>query len=421
MKRFISKYWQQIILAVLAIVVFCFWMFRYPFIPVVQEMSQLFLWTGDYFVERIVIPGGLAQYLGEMIAQFFINPVNGAIAYTAIFIVTQQLSSQWLRQLFPSMKVVFRLALSLIVPVVLWRLAMLPYISLTVPVATILVLGAGCVLLNISQKPPFRKRFWALLLTIPVMYWLAGPVAILLVFCCIRWIPVTVTLFAACLIGSSFLVSYPLRQIVKGIDYIDYDKDVGKEMGTYEEMECDMLVRQKEWQQIIRKFQHPTSPAVRSAVLLAYHKTGQMSKRELFANLVVPSEHQDKVPSVFNIGDVHFIVNFGSVSSAFMVSDMAYLLQWTNISQRTAFEAMEFIPNYNKSGRALKRLVETNIISGHYDVARKYIDILEKTTFYRKWAQSMRPLVDNPESIKKHPFLHEAQKSYANTEDIFFI
>ena len=138
-------------------------------------------------------------------------------------------------------------------------------------------------------------------------------------------------------------------------------------------------------------------------------------------NLLVPVEQQDYAPSVFNRGYMEFVVNFGSVSSAFMVSDMAYLLYWTNISQRAAFEAMEYIPNYNKSGRALKRLVETNIISGHYDVARKYISILENTTFYRRWARSMRQFTDNPESIKNNPFFNKAQESYATTEDIFFI
>ena len=405
------------ILAVLAVTVFCFWLFLYPFIPIVREMSQLFLWTGDYFVERIMIPGGLAQYLGEMIAQFFINPVNGAIAYTAIFIVTQQLSSQWLRKAFPSLNEVYRFVLSLILPVIVWRLAMLPQIPLTLTMAVILVLCAGCMMMTISKT----KRRWALLIAIPVMYWLAGPAAILLVLCCLRWMPVTVTLFAACVIGSSYVTPYPLRQVAMGIDYLAADNRIGMQMSTYEEMECDMLVRQKEWQQIIRIFQNPVSPAVRSAVLFAYHKTGQMGKQELMNNLVVPSEQQDSSPSVFNAGDRHFVVNFGSVSSAFIVSDIAYMLYWTNISQRVAFDAMEYIPNYNKSGRALKRLVETNIVSGHYDVARKYIAILEKTTFYRKWAQSMRPLTDNPELIKNNSFLHEAQQSYANTEDIFFI
>lgn len=380
MNGFITKHWQQMVITVLAATVFCYWLFLYPFIPVVREMSQLFLWTDDYFLERIMIPGGLALYLGEMISQFFINPVNGAIAYTIIFLVARQLSDRWLRQFFPTMKVACRFALSLILPVILMWLAMLPYVPLTLTMAVILVLGAGCVVMAV----PRTKRLWVLLLAIPVTYWLAGPA-------------------------------------VKGIDYIAYDKEVGKEMGTYEEMECDMLFRQGEWQQIIRRFPQPESPAVRSAVLIAYHKTGQTDKQELMNNLVIPREQQGNSRSVFNIGGMHFYVNFGSLSSAFMVSDMAYQLYWTNIAQQAAFEAMEYVPTCNKSGRALKRLVETNIISRHYDAARKYISILEKTTFYRRWAQSMRPLVDHPEAIGSHPFLQAAQKEYDNSTDIFFI
>lgn len=412
-----SKYWQYIILTTLAVVVFCYWLFLFPFIPIIREVSQLFLWTGDYFMERIVIPGGFAQYLGEMISQFFINPVNGAIAYTAVFLLAQLLSSRWLRQFFPSMKTVYRFMLSLIVPAILWRLVMVPCIPLTVPIAVILVMCVGCVIMTI----PSTKRLWVLLPTMPVLYWLAGPASVLLALCCFRWIPLTVTLLAAYVIGSSFLTPYPLRQVAQGIDYYNYDKEVGKEMGTYEEMECDMLLRQGEWHKIISKFQRPESPAVRSVVLLAYHKTGQMDKQDLFANLVVPREQQINTPTVFNTGDMFFIVNFGSLSSAFLVSDISYQLHWNNIAQRAAFEAMEYIPNYNKSGRALKRLVETNIISGHYDVARKYISILEKTTFYSDWARSMRQLVDHPELIGNYPFLYSAQREYENTTDIFFI
>ncbi len=247
------KYWQPIILVILSTMIFCYWLFLYPFIPVVREITQLFLWTEGYFTERIVIPGGLAQYLSEMISQFFINPINGAVAYTIIFIVTQQLSSFWLRLSFPLLKTFYRFVLSLILPAILWRLAMLPQISLTVTIAIILVLGAGCIVMTIPQK----KRIWAILLAIPVMYWLTGPIAILLVFCCIRWIPLTITLFAACLIGSSYLVSYPLRQVAMGIDYMAADNRVGMQMSTYEEMECDMLIRQGKWHEIIRKFKNP--------------------------------------------------------------------------------------------------------------------------------------------------------------------
>ena len=88
----------------LAISVFCFWLFLYPFIPVVREMSILFLWNTDYLMERLAIPGGLAQYLGEGVAQFFVNPFNGAIIYAVLFVVAQLLSMKLLKQFFPTIK-----------------------------------------------------------------------------------------------------------------------------------------------------------------------------------------------------------------------------------------------------------------------------------------------------------------------------
>lgn len=96
-KAIIFRFWEHVAVALLAIVVFCFWLFGYPFIPVAREMSVLFLWNCDYLTERLVLPGGMAQYLGECIAQFFLNPVNGALAYAILFILAQKLSSKLLR------------------------------------------------------------------------------------------------------------------------------------------------------------------------------------------------------------------------------------------------------------------------------------------------------------------------------------
>lgn len=255
-----------------------------------------------------------------MTGQFFFNPMNGAIAYSILFLVVRQLSGLWLRLAFPSLKALWRFLLSLALPAVLWCLAMVPQIPLTVTMAVILVLGAGCALMALPQA----KRPWAMLPAFPVMYWLAGPAAVLLVLCRVRWMPATVAMCAASLVGSACLTNYPLRQVARGIDYYDFDEDVGKLMGTYEEMECDMLFRQGEWHEIIRRFPQPESPAVRSAVLIAYHKTGQLGRQELMNNLVIPREPHGNSLSVFNIGDAFFVVNFGSLSSAFMVSDMAH-------------------------------------------------------------------------------------------------
>ena len=414
-ETFIFRFWEHIVVAFLAIMVFCFWFFFYPFIPVVREMSQLFLWTGDYLAERLVIPGGMAQYLGECIAQFFLNPANGALTYAILFVVAQQLASKLLRQFFPTVKGKVRFPLSLVPPALLWYMAMLPHIPLTPTVAALLVMTAGCVVMSIQTK---RIRLIVLCLLIPVMYWLTGPLAALLVLCAIRWIPLTATLFAASLIGSSYVTPYPLRQIAKGIDY---DWSGVKEMGSYEEMECDMLIRQQRWDKILQKFQSPASPAVRSACLLASYQCGRIGYQELMSSIVIPVGLYESTPSVFCLDDLHFNVYFGGLSSAFIVSELATQLSWTAISQRAAFEAMEFIPNYNKSGRALKTLTEICIITEQYDLARKYLAILDETTFYRRWVRKMRPLVDNPQLIEQYPFMKKSRDTYLKNKDFFFV
>lgn len=242
-KTFIPHSWQCIIMALLAIGVFCFWFFLYPFIPVMRESSQLFLWNTDYLMERLAIPGGLAQYLGEAVIQFFLNPFNGAIIYAILFVVTQLLTKKligrflWRKQIIRSS--LFTFTFSLIPPIILWLLAMLPQVPLTPTIAIILVMGTGCGIMGLRSK---RARLLVLCVMIPFMYWLTGPAAILLTLCSVRWIPLTAPLFVVCLVGSSYFVPYPLKQIAKGIDY---NWSGIKEMGTYEEMECDMLIRQK--------------------------------------------------------------------------------------------------------------------------------------------------------------------------------
>lgn len=413
-KTFLSTYWQQLVLILCAVAVFCFWFFLYPFVLVMREMAVLFLWNSDYFMERIVLPGGFAQYIGEFIVQFFQNPINGAFAYAVLFLLEQQLASQWLHQFFPSLKNLYRFALSLILPLVLWRIAMIPSIPMTVTVAIILVLGVGCIIMTMKKK----MRLMSLCLLIPITYWLTGPATVLLLLCCIRWIPLTAVIFAACLIGSSWITPFPLGKIAKGIDY-DWSGD--KEVGTYEELECDMLIRTKKWDKILRNFHNPMSPAVQSAILLAKYQTGQIGQQELMQRMIPPVNIPGFEPSVFNSNGLHLIVSLRSLSSAFMVSDIALHLNMHNVSQRAAFEAMEYIPNHNKSGRAMKQLVETSIITGQFDLAKKYLFILEDTFFYRKWAQKMRLLVEHPEQIKNFPFYQKSQELYANTDDYFFI
>jgi hypothetical protein len=69
------------------------------------------------------------------------------------------------------------------------------------------------------------------------------------------------------------------------------------------------------------------------------------------------------------------------------------------VAQRTVFEAQEAILDFQKSARCYKRLAQTNLIIGSYEVARKYLMALQKTLFYRDWANETLPLLGNEEAI----------------------
>ena len=81
--------------------------------------------------------------------------------------------------------------------------------------------------------------------------------------------------------------------------------------------------------------------------------------------------------------------------------------------------AQEAILDFQKSARCYKRLAQTNLITGNYEVARKYLMTLRKTLFYRDWANETLPLLGNEKAIAKHPEYGRLRKmSYK--EDFYF-
>lgn len=393
LKTWVRSYWQGLLTAVFAVAVFCFWRFGLSHLMLAREQSQLFLWNTDYLVERLAVPGGLAQYLGEFIVQFFINPFYGACWYVVLLVTAQLLSRRLLSFINLPLLHNKRYLLSFLLPGVLWYLACNPNIPMTPVVAVVLTL----VLMNLLPKGR-RARWITASVMAPVGYWLVGPAIILLVVYVFHWLPLL--LLAACVVGSLWLVPYPSRQILRGIDY--YWE--GDKMGTYEEMKYDMLMRQQQWSAIAARYQEkPTeSPAIQNVAYLALWKEQRIDQQQLYSGLSLTTQ------------------SLKSISSAFMASEAAMQIGMVNISQRSVFEAMEATPNYNKSARALRRLVETNIITGQYEVALKYISLLEETTFYKGLAQQMRQLAAHPEKIKDYSSYQRMKEAYDNGEDMLF-
>ena len=86
---------------------------------------------------------------------------------------------------------------------------------------------------------------------------------------------------------------------------------------------------------------------------------------------------------------------------AVLLSDIYYSMGHVAQSQRYAFELNE--KKNNMSPRMLQRLVQTNIIYGHYRVAEKYLLWLKKTLFYKEWAEKQENFLYNDVAVEKDP------------------
>lgn len=401
-KIIIGTNWRWMLTTVFAVAVFCFWMFELPFLMAAREQVQLFLWNSDYLMERLAVPGGLAQYLGEFIVQFFVKNVYGALWYAVLFVAVQLLTWQLMRSKQRMAKSSWIYLLSFIPSVILWYLACNPKIPMTPIVAVLLTL----VLMNLLPKHQKACRIAAFAM-IPIGYWLLGPAVVLLALyllftrgsnVMLRITPLILLVF--CVVGSSWLTPYPLKQIARGVDYY-WEKET---MGTFEEMEYDMLMRQQRWDEMIEKYHQKGSESlsVNNAVLIVMWQQKRIDQQEVMRRINLDQRALKNIPS------------------AFLMSEVCMPLGMTNMSQRAAFEAMEAIPNYNKSARALQQLVQTNMITGNPKVALKYLSLLEQTTFYRGWARKMKNMVKQPELMKQHPHFHQLKEIYDHGEDMLF-
>jgi hypothetical protein len=59
-----------------------------------------------------------------------------------------------------------------------------------------------------------------------------------------------------------------------------------------------------------------------------------------------------------------------------------------------------------------KILTRCAIVAGEKELARKYINILKKTLYYKEWAERYEPMIENPKLIEESPELSFVQEYY---------
>ncbi len=448
MKRFLSKYWQAGLTLAFALAVFLFWRFRYPSVLSYQEQLQLFLFDGDYFWERMAEPGGFARYVAEFLVQFYNSVTAGAAVIALLFMLVQRLTWRLMRS-------ESHYALSFIPVMMLWYAMGDENVMLTYTVALALNMLMACILAKVFlawgyERRMLLRRLFVMLVVVPLAYWLTGPMVLLLA---VVLMPVSVVYALALMLLSAHYLPFPMQRVMLGVSYyripatlpyllmvlpavvwfisnvvrllpkasrvvnavevalavglLGVLADVGFDKKKYELIEYDYLVRAKDWNAIIAKAERrtPDLPMSVSATNLALGMTNQLGER---AFDFYQRGAEGLLPG--------FERNFATTQ---LTGEIYFHLGLVNTAQRMAFEAMEAIPNYNKSARVMKRLAETNLINGQYQVARKYLLMLKKTIFYRPWAQRTLAMLGDENTINAHP-LYGTMRQYRLQEDFLF-
>lgn len=175
--------------------------------------------------------------------------------------------------------------------------------------------------------------------------------------------------------------------------------------GTEEECRYDAMQLDGDWEGIVAEAQK--SP-VQS---LACHKVFKLAQFRL--NQI---DSEAAMECLANTKEA-----LTSVTGAMMMSDVYMQLGFAALAQRAAFEAMVVTSSDKMKRRALQRLAETAIITKQYDVARKYIAVLEEKGVNRQWLKTMKPMAEHPETIEQNPIFKSLQEQYEKGEDQFFM
>lgn len=424
--------------------------FEYHFYYI--EQSQLFLFSKTYVLDKLVLPGGLSMLVAEFLVQFFILPYVGAVVVAALLTGVGICTTGIVKRIAPSSE----LFILYVLPVLALLFAHFDF--------NYRVQGTVCYLMMTAVLYGYmriRKDLFRLIagcVLVPVLFWLAGSVALLFAgMVCLyellrktpEWYISLVGMAEVLLLGLG-AVYFSLMGEYRWVFAPDlyYHNTLHPKSIIYYSWICLPLVmlvafffRNKKglpekkliagiccvgqlaviggilwWG--IPKFSD--TKALRLKKLDYFARTEQWDKTieeckgkltnflymcHLNMALANRGELSDKMFNFDQHGPQGLIVQWNkSENISCMLSDIYFTMGATASAQEMAFEgyvsAME-----NGNPRMLKRLVQTNLIYGAYPVAEKYISILEKTFAYRDWASAQRKYLYNDEAVENDPVL----------------
>ena len=418
MTKAMAKYGNLGLSMLVGIGLFLFWYIGYPHALSYQEQYQLFLWTGDYFLERVSVPGGFADWLGEFIVQFYYVEWLGALLLALLIVIFGRLAG-WIPAVLllwllgdPSVLLGYVVSLVLVmsfyhinrltgikgqvtdivmVPIIYWIVGPLVWIYVGLRILKGGVKASWLVVWTLAiQLFSFRYLLpqWTLEMTLlPALYYRI-PMMMPTLMWLIPIITVIVAAFESRIKSAKWLLVVQTA-IVVALAFLGINKGYDKDM--YELICQDYLVRNEKWDEIIKqaeKYQVHT-PFSSVCVNLALSQ-----KREL----------ADRMFDFYQSGsDALIMPRIRDLTSMLPSAETFWRLGMINSSLRYFFDTQESILNGRSSGRCTKRIAECMLVNGHYKTARKHLDLLKNSLFYRSWAKETEALMGDESSINAHP------------------
>ena len=409
------------------VAVLLFFGLAYPHHLHYQEEYQLFLFDSTYVWEIIKLPGGIADLLGRFCIQFFLFAWVGALIIalllSAVQLLTLRLASSWTSQTAePSGEWFY--GLSFVPSFLLW-LFLLDENALLGGVWGVLLTQFaiwGCL-----QIPKGWKRYIAMIVAIVILYWMAlggshyyripttFPTMLYAAWLSAVIIPLLMLLVMRSKKRENAqqkhysltshlipLTSYILMSLIMGSLVWKNANFKAEKVMQYDFMACH-----QQWNRILETVnaEKPNNQIGVTVQNLALAMHGMLADHLFDYN-------QNGIAGL--LPDVK-----EDATSPMPTAEAFYQLGMVYVAQRTVFEAQEAILDFQKSGRCYKRLAQTNLINGNYEVARKYLMALQKTLFYRDWANETLSLLGNEEAIARHPEYGRLRKSVYDNNFFF--
>ncbi len=426
-----------------------------------QENRSLFIFSNEYLQKYIIKPGGLLEYAGNFITQFYHNRLFGSLINTAflllLFIVLLKINRHLSGGSFSLLIILFPVCILLFIQTRYTHSitnSLGYFLLVTYFLATILGAGKRYNLFRLTLFPLFyyitgsfallftimhiiysiiyEKRIRRYLLPViiaaitvvsfvvykDVIFFQTGEqlLSYPLPFIEVKKLPVLYNILCVWFIFFPLLVKIPgFRSKIKYSGPVKFTTllvvlvmTVIMLVKKYDHnlsvlFQIERSVYKQDWDEVIRLQERSlsTNSNCQYYYNLALAERGTLCSRMFFG------------PQNFRVNSLILKRSLENINRIFY---FYYSIGLTGEAHHLAYESM-VVNGYRPENT--KMLIKTELINGNYKIAERYLNVLKRTLYYRSWALKYEKMLFNPDLVNSDPELGEKIRSLPQKD--FFI